>query len=800
MKINLILHNIIYLFLFISKNIIIKAQKDIFDITKNLSFCGADLQSKKINISSKRNNKKRVLSINKYKPMRIFVETEYFEYQGSLYQNLNDKVPILKSALNGAVEGIKNLLQVEDKEDNNLFSFLNSQYFIKNNITKWSSVFDTGENINADFLIIVKFDFENAFPENVIASAIPIDWDKDTLRPLVGLLTITKDVNYYSYRRVKEYFRLVLLHELTHALGFLFTMFPYFPGGIENTYKTEYIRNYYRYIIKTPKVIETARKYFNCSYLNGVELEDQGGGGSAGSHWEQRILLGDYMGAVIYQEEMAISEITLALLEDTGWYKANYYTGGLMRFGKNKGCEFIYNNCLYNYTTAFDNEFFDYKEAFTPSCSTGRQSRTYSYLYTYSEIDSKYGYNSVYDFNNNRFSSGTIYTSDYCFTHGQSLEDRQKQYFVGHCKYGTGEYGINIYYINPETNNYEKDHENSEFSEELGEIYSNTSFCIMSSLTPEDKYTMFNSIPHPMCYQVYCSSKSLTIKINNDFVVCPREGGNVNMTGYDGYLHCPDYNLICTGSEICNDIFDCIEKKSLVKESSFYYDYIPITTQRFSQIGSTPITEAYELSEDGFCPLYCAQCDINKRCKKCKEGYNLIGNKSYDITGPIICDNNIDVNNKKYFLRTFDNIYFLCNDECNGCLYDSNYCQECQNNFYFLDDINYCYKKEDKIESYYFNETLQKFVSCHKNCKTCSKGPISDEKQNCDSCKDEFSYNKSEKNCETLNFFKALWIVISIVILILIVGVILVLYFFFRTSKLQEQEQPREIKVSNSIN
>ena len=63
--------------------------------------------------------------------------------------------------------------------------------------------------------------------------------------------------------------------------------------------------------------------------------------GSALSHWEQRILLGDYMGAVIYQEEMVISEITLALLEDSGWYKINYYTGGLMRFGKNKGCDFM---------------------------------------------------------------------------------------------------------------------------------------------------------------------------------------------------------------------------------------------------------------------------------------------------------------------------------------------------------------------------------------------------------------------------------------------------------------------------
>ncbi len=50
---------------------------------------------------------------------------------------------------------------------------------------------------------------------------------------------------------------------------------------------------------------------------------------------------------------MFISEFTLALVEESGWYKANYYTGGLMRFGKNKGCAFIEKNCLsldYNIT------------------------------------------------------------------------------------------------------------------------------------------------------------------------------------------------------------------------------------------------------------------------------------------------------------------------------------------------------------------------------------------------------------------------------------------------------------------
>ena len=32
------------------------------------------------------------------------------------------------------------------------------------------------------------------------------------------------------------------------------------------------------------------RAHFNCPTLGGVELENQGGSGTAGSHWEKRIL------------------------------------------------------------------------------------------------------------------------------------------------------------------------------------------------------------------------------------------------------------------------------------------------------------------------------------------------------------------------------------------------------------------------------------------------------------------------------------------------------------------------------
>lgn len=40
----------------------------------------------------------------------------------------------------------------------------------------------------------------------------------------------------------------------------------------------------------TPRVVAEAREHFNCSLLEGAELEDQGGEGTALTHWEKRIL------------------------------------------------------------------------------------------------------------------------------------------------------------------------------------------------------------------------------------------------------------------------------------------------------------------------------------------------------------------------------------------------------------------------------------------------------------------------------------------------------------------------------
>ena len=57
------------------------------------------------------------------------------------------------------------------------------------------------------------------------------------------------------------------------------------------------------------------------------------------------------------------------------------------------------------------------------------------------------------------------------------------------------------------------------------------------------------------------------------------------------------------------------------------------------------------------------------------------------------------------------------------------------------------------------NERLNKFESCHINCKTCSEEPKSGLKMNCDSCKDEFVYDKETKNCNRINIFKVEYII-----------------------------------------
>jgi hypothetical protein len=379
---------------------------------------------------------------------------------------------------------------------------------------------------------------------------------------------------------------------------------------------------------------------------------------------------------------------------------------------------------------------------------------------------------------NNYYYSGAIYTTDYCFTHGQNIYESKDAYFTGNCKDGNGKFGQYIYYYNENKKIYENNHPNSELPKELGEVYSDTSFCIMSSLAPTGKYKIYNSILHPMCYKTHCSSSFLTIQINDDYIVCPRQGGNVKVKGYDGLMHCPDYNLICTGTVVCNNRFDCIDKKSKAKEETYDYDYTPLTTQNYNKLPKLQVLSGYELSNDGVCSIYCSQCKKNNICKSCKEGFNLVEIKNDGIS-QIICDNTINV--EKGYYKGDDDTYYLCNEECGTCE-KKNKCLTCKENYYFLESTTNCYNQTNYPKGYYFNQDKKVFSACHQNCETCSTGAISDDKMNCDTCKSDFVYDEDNKNCNTESQALLIFLMVLITIL-LIAGIAVGVFICFRKKK-----------------
>ena len=189
--------------LIICKIFIIKTEKDIFYEFKNLRFCGIDLiknnLSKYNNLSKPKNNKKRSLSIV-YRPIRIYLETTYFEQQAANEPFFKIKLPLLKEAINRALNGIRSLIQIEDT-DKNYFNSVTS-VFLENKVNTWNPVFDRGEDIKSNFFLVVRFANVREFPNGVLAAAVPVKLDEETNRPLIGLLIIAIETSFYSYNRV----------------------------------------------------------------------------------------------------------------------------------------------------------------------------------------------------------------------------------------------------------------------------------------------------------------------------------------------------------------------------------------------------------------------------------------------------------------------------------------------------------------------------------------------------------------------------------------------------------------------
>jgi len=168
-----------------------------------------------------------------------------------------------------------------------------------------------GKAVEQDLLIVLKPHNERT---SWFAAAGACLADSTTGRPVMGAVYL----NFYHIHpsEVNEYYLPgVFIHELMHVLGFS-GHFMEKMGLLRNIKHG----NSTRTAVVSAGVVKHARDYFNCQELEGVPVENGGGGGSAGSHWEKTIFPAEVMNPQV-SSPMKISLLTVRLLEDLGWYK-----------------------------------------------------------------------------------------------------------------------------------------------------------------------------------------------------------------------------------------------------------------------------------------------------------------------------------------------------------------------------------------------------------------------------------------------------------------------------------------------
>jgi len=144
------------------------------------------------------------------------------------------------------------------------------------------------------------------------------------------------------------------VHEIAHALGFSSSKFSSFrkPGTTRQESYSNIIRNFNELgktgikKIVTANVVAKSKEHYGCdAWANaGAALEDFGGSGTAGSHWEKRDFDNEFMTGTA-DPNSVYSAISIALFQDSGWYGVSYQRAQTLFWGRGEGCSFVTQRC-----------------------------------------------------------------------------------------------------------------------------------------------------------------------------------------------------------------------------------------------------------------------------------------------------------------------------------------------------------------------------------------------------------------------------------------------------------------------
>ncbi len=204
------------------------------------------------------------------------------------------------------------------------------------------------EGVDADLVIFVLIDDTGFFLKNKIeAGAVHCLQHEQTRRPVAGYIQFKPQLSVNNSTAL-DYMVWLAVHEVSHILVMNNVLYEDYinpetlePLGLDNVIRRKITESGKKInLIKSPKVVEKAKSHYNCTHLDGVPLEYNGGEGTAGAHWAKKYMNTDYMIGDSYGENL-ISDITLGLFEDSGWYKVDYELANLFLWGKNASCSFF---------------------------------------------------------------------------------------------------------------------------------------------------------------------------------------------------------------------------------------------------------------------------------------------------------------------------------------------------------------------------------------------------------------------------------------------------------------------------
>lgn len=205
-----------------------------------------------------------------------------------------------------------------------------------------------GEGINnTDYLLYVSVkDSKNCWlkDKHVIAFAGYCQTDQHG-RPISGVINFCP--NQLDVGRDSMF--MVAIHELLHAMGFskrLLKKFETCRPTVEDSelpcvFITDTTIKSSPQKLILPSVVKKARQHFGCnSSINyGVLMETKDG--EIQSHWDPRMMESSIMVPTVgLPHQTVVDPITLAVFEDSGWYRVNYSATDKFLWGKGEGCSF----------------------------------------------------------------------------------------------------------------------------------------------------------------------------------------------------------------------------------------------------------------------------------------------------------------------------------------------------------------------------------------------------------------------------------------------------------------------------